>query len=65
MTPPPAPRPGCDTLIRNAKVITCDAADSIARAVAVHGGRIMAVGRDDEVAALADGGTRVIDAGVV
>jgi len=63
VTPPPAPRPGCDTLIRNAKVITCDAADSVARAVAVHGGRIMAVGRDDEVAALADGGTRVIDAG--
>ena len=63
MTPPSPPRPGCDTLIRNAKVITCDATDRIARAVAVHDGRIMAVGTDDELAPLADGATRVIDAG--
>jgi len=63
MPPPPPPRPGCDTLIRNGKIITCDGAERIARAIAIHDGRIMAVGGDDEIAGLAGADTRLIDAG--
>ncbi|MEE8334217.1 MAG: amidohydrolase family protein [Alphaproteobacteria bacterium] len=63
MNPPSPPQPGCDIAIRNGKIITCDGADSIASAIAIHDGRIMAVGSDDEIAGLATDRTRVIDAG--
>jgi hypothetical protein len=62
MNPVAPPHAGADILIRNAKVITCDAAFRIARAVAVKDGRILAVG-DDDLPALTDAGTQVIDAG--
>jgi len=50
-----------DLILRQGKVITVNAADSIAQAVAVKDGLIQAVGTDVEVAALAGPATRVID----
>jgi predicted amidohydrolase YtcJ len=49
-------------IITNATVHTMDAARPLAQAVAVAGQRIAAVGTHDEVAPLAQSGTRVIDA---
>ncbi len=52
-----------DLIVTNAKVLTMDEARPRAAAVAMAGGRILAVGSADEVAALAGPDTRVIDAG--
>lgn len=52
-----------DLIIQNGQVLTVNQADDIAEAVAIRGERILAVGRHGELAALADGHTRVIDAG--
>ncbi|MGD9905259.1 MAG: amidohydrolase [Vicinamibacterales bacterium] len=57
-----APDPA-DLLLVNGKVITVDAADRIAEAVAIAGGRIVAVGTTAEVKARAGAGTPVIDLG--
>lgn len=43
------------------KVITVDAADSIAQAIAIRDGKILKVGSDAQVMALADKATQVID----
>lgn len=51
-----------DLIIRNARVLTMDAASPRAEAVAVAGNRILAVGSNDEIAALAGPAARVIDA---
>ncbi|WP_237154939.1 amidohydrolase [Oryzibacter oryziterrae] len=51
-----------DLLIINANVMTVDTARPRARAVAVAGNRILAVGDAAELAALRGAGTRVIDA---
>jgi predicted amidohydrolase YtcJ len=50
-------------IVTGAKVLTMDAARPRAEAVALAGGRIVAVGSDAEVMALAGPGTRVIAAG--
>lgn len=50
-------------LLVNAKVFTADPALPYAQAVAVEGGRILAVGSNEAVRALAGPNTRVIDAG--
>ena len=52
-----------DLIVTNAKVITVDASNRLAEAVAVKGERIVAVGRAAEIAALGGGATQVIDAG--
>ena len=52
-----------DLVLVNGKVITVDAADSIAQAVAISGGRIVAVGSTAEVKARAGSATQVIDLG--
>jgi predicted amidohydrolase YtcJ len=52
-----------DVILRNAKVITLDARDRIARAVAIRGDRILAVGDDAAVTALAGPATKVLDVG--
>jgi predicted amidohydrolase YtcJ len=52
-----------DQVIHHAKVITVDRDSRIAEAVAIRGDRIVAVGADAEVAALAGPETRMIDAG--
>jgi predicted amidohydrolase YtcJ len=47
----------------NAKVFTADPALPYAQAVAIEDGRILAVGGNDQVRALAGANTRIIDAG--
>ena len=52
-----------DLLILNGAVLTMDAGQPRAGAVALKDGRVLAVGATDELRALAGPGTRVIDAG--
>jgi len=52
-----------EMIISNARVLTMDPALPRAEAVAIGGGRILAVGSRAEVEALAGPGTRVVDAG--
>lgn len=52
-----------DTIVVNAKVITADAAFSIAEAVAIRDGKFVAVGSNAEVGAFVGPDTQVIDAG--
>ena len=51
-----------DLIIRNARVLTMDEASPKAEAVAVAGNRILAVGSNDAIAALAGPSAKVIDA---
>ncbi|MEE1755226.1 amidohydrolase [Streptomyces sp. SP18CS02] len=55
-------RPAADLLVRNAKVFTGDPARPEARAVAVRGGRVMALGDDHDLAGLVGPSTKVVDA---
>jgi predicted amidohydrolase YtcJ len=55
-------KPTADLIINNAKVWTGDKAHPTAQAVAVLGGRIIAVGSNHEVQVLHGGATKVIDA---
>ena len=50
-----------DTILINGKIITVDAKDSIASAVAIRGGKIVAVGTNEEIRKFEKKGTRVID----
>ena len=50
-----------DTVLVNGNVITVDAQDTVAQAVAIKNGRILAVGTDAEIRKLAGEDTRVID----
>ncbi len=61
----PARRPGlhADLIVENARVHTLDARDSVAGAVAVRQGRIVAVGERSVLADLAGPGTRRLDVG--
>jgi predicted amidohydrolase YtcJ len=58
-----APAQPADLIVHHAKVVTVDAKFSTAQAVAIRGGRIVAVGTDADVLALRGPNTRVIDAG--
>ena len=59
---PPAPPTGTpDLILRNGKVITVDAADTIAQAVAVKNGSIQAVGSNETIDALKGAETTVVD----
>jgi predicted amidohydrolase YtcJ len=51
-----------DLIVHHAKVVTVDAKFTITEAVAVKGGRILAVGGDNEILKLRGPDTRVIDA---
>lgn len=51
----------CDIILTNGKVVTVDPRFSIAEAVAVSGDRILAVGAEKEMGALAGPNTRKID----
>jgi predicted amidohydrolase YtcJ len=55
--------PSADLIIRNAKVIAVDRDFRIAEAVAIRGDRILAVGTNAEINALAGPGAKTIDAG--
>jgi predicted amidohydrolase YtcJ len=50
-----------DLILVNGKILTVDANDSIAEAVAIAGGKIIAVGSNVDVAKLSSATTRVID----
>ncbi len=50
-----------DLVLLHGKVITVDRHDSVAQAIAIRGGRIIAVGTDGEVQALAGPKTQTID----
>jgi len=50
-----------DLILVNGKIVTVDDRFTIAQAVAIKGGRIVAVGRTAEIAKLADAGTTKID----
>jgi predicted amidohydrolase YtcJ len=58
---PPAQGPA-DLIIHHAHVVTVDAKFSTAEAVAVKDGRILAIGKDDEILKLKGPKTRTIDA---
>ena len=58
----PISEPGLDmTLYRNGRIYTNDASGPWAEAMLVRGEEILAVGNDDEVSALAEKGTKVVD----
>jgi predicted amidohydrolase YtcJ len=61
--PPPAAEsaPGADTILVNGKILTVDDDFSTAEALAITGARIVAVGDNASVNALAGDATRVID----
>ena len=52
-----------DLIVTSANVLTMDGRDAPASAVAIRGGRIVAVGRDQDALAFRQPGTRVVDAG--
>jgi predicted amidohydrolase YtcJ len=58
----PAP-PTADLILVNGTVLTVDGADSIAQAIAIANGKIVAVGTNGQIRARAGGATRVIDLG--
>jgi predicted amidohydrolase YtcJ len=60
-SPAGAGRGPADLVLRNGKIVTVDAAFTIAQAIAIAGERIVAVGADAEVAAQIGPATRVID----
>ena len=55
------PETVADLLLVNGKIITMDAKDSIAEAVAIRDGKILAVGSNKEIRKLAGPRTRVLD----
>ena len=52
-----------DLIVTNAKIVTLDSASTVAQALAVREGRIVAVGGNDAVEALVGSATRRLDAG--
>jgi predicted amidohydrolase YtcJ len=61
--PPPASPAAAEMVLTNGAIYTVDASRPWAQAVAVRGGRLIAVGTDAEVAALAGPATRRVDLG--
>jgi predicted amidohydrolase YtcJ len=57
----PAAAPAPDLVLINGKILTVDANDSIAEAIAIRGGKIIAVGSNGDIAKLASDTTSVID----
>jgi predicted amidohydrolase YtcJ len=52
-----------DLILIHGRIITMDARDRVVQAIAVTGGRIIAVGSDKQIQALATAGTQIIDLG--
>lgn len=55
------PRPAPDLILYNGKVITVDPKDSIAEAIALGGGKILAVGSNADIRKLAAKTTKLVD----
>ena len=62
-TPAAAPSRPAELIVINAKITTLDANSSVAQAMAMRRGRLMAVGAADQVLRLQGPATRVVDAG--
>jgi len=60
-SPAPAVSASSDLILINGKVITVDAHDSVAEAVAIQGGKIVAVGTNEEIRELASKNARIVD----
>ena len=58
---PSAQSTPADLVLQNGNILTVDARDSIAQAVAIVGGRIVAVGRTDDMRVRIGAATQVID----
>jgi hypothetical protein len=61
--PAHAQAPAADTILMNGKVITLDDASSIVEAIAIHDGKVLAVGSNEDIRKRADARTNVIDLG--
>ena len=55
--------PTADTILVNGKVITLGGTSSIVQAIAIHDGKVLAVGSDEDVRKRADTRTNIIDLG--
>src|ERR1700682_4540160 len=55
--------PAADTILVNGKVIPRDGASSVAQAIAIRDGKILATGSSDDIRKRADRRTRVVDLG--
>src|ERR1700730_2195492 len=62
-TPAHAQAPAVDTLLVNGKIITLDDAPSIVEAIAIHDGKVLAVGSSEDIRKRADARTNTIDLG--
>src|SRR5262245_28392123 len=61
--PAQAQAPAADMILVNGKVITLDDASSIVQAIAIHDGKILAVGSTEEARKRADAHTSIVDLG--
>ena len=52
-----------DMILTNGKIVTVDAQDAVRQAIAIADGKILAVGSNDEVRALAGAQSRIVDLG--
>jgi predicted amidohydrolase YtcJ len=52
-----------DTILVNGKVITLDARSSVAQAIAIRDGKVLATGADEDVRKRADAHTKAVDLG--
>src|SRR6266478_6636597 len=52
-----------DTILVNGKIIALDDASSIAQAIAIHDGKVLAAGSNEDVRKRADTHTKIIDLG--
>ena len=50
-----------DTILANGRIMTVDAADSISEAIAIKGNKILSVGSNEAIRALADSSTKTIE----
>src|SRR5262245_11856636 len=57
----PSAQGAADLVLRNGKVLTVDARDSVAQAVAIAGGKIVAVGSNEAIQSRIGSATQVID----
>jgi predicted amidohydrolase YtcJ len=61
LMPNSAEAQSADLILINGKVLTVDASDSVAQAIAIRDGKIISVGSDETIRKLAGKATRVID----
>jgi predicted amidohydrolase YtcJ len=59
----PAAAQGADTALVNGKIVTLDERSTVAEALAVRDGKVLAVGRSAEIRALASPNARIVDLG--